>query len=40
MKIYFHMIVDAGNYLSYIDMHKNKKYIRRYENYFVKCAWT
>lgn len=28
----------CGKYLSYIDMHKNKKYVCRYESYFAKCA--
>lgn len=40
VKIYFHMIVDAGKYLSYRDVHKNKKYVCRYESYFAKCALT
>lgn len=40
VKIYFHMIVDAGKYLSYMDMHKNEEYVCRYESYFAKCALT
>lgn len=40
MKIYFHIIAGAVKKLSYTDMHKNKKYICRHGNYFVKCAWT